>query len=75
MIEAPSTLPAAGARLPRGQALRRGLAANPLLVAGGLMSALILAIALLAPLLAPFPAVAGTATHPFLVLRPPSAQH
>jgi len=75
MIEAPSTLPTAGARLPRGQALRRGLGANPLLLAGGLLSALIVVIALLAPLLAPFPADAGSATHPFIVLRPPSAQH
>ena len=75
MIEAPSTLPTAGARLPRGQSLRRGLADNPLLLAGGLLSALIVVIALLAPLLAPFPGDAGSATHPFLVLRPPSAQH
>jgi peptide/nickel transport system permease protein len=75
MIEAPSTLPTAGARLPRGQALRRGLGANPLLLAGGLLSALIVVIALLAPLLAPFPADAGSATHPFIVLRPPSARH
>ena len=75
MIEAPGTLPAADARLPRGQALRRGLGANPLLVVGALMSALIVLIALLAPLLAPFPADAGSATHPFLVLHPPSAQH
>jgi peptide/nickel transport system permease protein len=75
MIEAPSTLPAADARLPRGQALRRGLGANPLLVGGALMSALIVLIALLAPLLAPFPGDAGSATHPFLVLHPPSAQH
>jgi peptide/nickel transport system permease protein len=75
MIEAPSTLPSADARLPRGQALRRGLGANPLLVAGALMSALIVVIALLAPLLAPFPGDAGSATHPFLVLPPPSAQH
>ncbi len=75
MIEAPSTLPTAGARLPRGQALRRGLGANPLLLAGGLLSALIVVIALLAPLLAPFPGDAGSATHPFIVLRPPSAQH
>ena len=39
------------------------------------MSALIVVVALLAPLLAPFPADAGSATHPFAVLRPPSAQH
>ena len=75
MIEAPSTVPAAGARLPRGQALRRGLRANPLLLAGGAMAALIVLVAVLAPLLAPFPADAGSATHPFIVLRPPSAQH
>ena len=75
MIEAPSTLSPAEAKLPRGQALRRGLGANPLLVVGGLMSALIVVIALLAPLLAPFPADAGSATHPFIVLHPPSAQH
>ena len=75
MIEAPSTLSPAEAKLPRGQALRRGLGENPLLVVGGLMSALIVVIALLAPLLAPFPADAGSATHPFIVLHPPSAQH
>jgi len=75
MIEAPSTVPTAGARLPRGQRLRRGLAENPLMVAGGVMSVLILLVALFAPLLAPFPADAGSATHPFMVLRAPSAQH
>src|SRR5262249_3930370 len=61
--------------VPRGAVLRRGIRANPLLVAGAAGSALILLVALLAPLLAPFPGDAGTATHPLLVLRPPSAQH
>jgi peptide/nickel transport system permease protein len=75
MIEAPAPVPTAGARLPHGQRLRRGLAANPLMLVGGLMCALIVAVAVLAPLLAPFPADAGSATHPFMVLRPPSAQH
>jgi peptide/nickel transport system permease protein len=75
MIEAPAPVPTAGARLPRGQRLRRGLAANPLMLVGGLMCALIVAVAVFAPLLAPFPADAGSATHPFTVLRPPSAQH
>ncbi len=74
MIEAPTPLPPAVA-VPHGQALRRGLRANPLLVAGGLAAVLIVIAALAAPLLAPFPGDAGTATHPFLVLRPPSAQH
>ena len=46
MIEAPSTVPAAGARMPHGQRLRRGLAENPLMVAGGLMCVLIVAVAL-----------------------------
>jgi peptide/nickel transport system permease protein len=75
MIEAPSPLPPAAAVLPAGGALRRGLRANPLLLAGAVTSALIVLVALLAPLLAPFPADAGTATHPFLVLHPPSARH
>jgi peptide/nickel transport system permease protein len=48
---------------------------NPLLLAGGAMAIAIVVVALAAPLLAPFPADAGTATHPFAVLRPPSAQH
>jgi peptide/nickel transport system permease protein len=67
--------PGPGAALPRGRNLRRALAANPLLTAGGVTVALIVAVALLAPLLAPFPGDAGLATHPFAVLRPPSAQH
>jgi peptide/nickel transport system permease protein len=74
MIEAPAPIPAQAA-FPRGQRLRRGLAANPLLVAGAAVSLLIVVVALVAPLLAPFPGDAGTATHPFSVLRPPSAQH
>jgi len=74
MIEAPAPIPAQAA-IPHGQRLRRGLAANPLLVAGVAISVLIVVIALLAPLLAPFPGDAGTATHPFSVLRPPSARH
>jgi peptide/nickel transport system permease protein len=75
MIEAPTPVPAEAGTLPRGPALRRGLRANPLLVAGAAGSVLILAVAVLAPLIAPFPADAGAATHPFAVLGPPSAQH
>ncbi len=51
------------------------LRGNPLLLAGGAVAAAIIVVAVLAPLLAPFPGDAGTATHPFTVLRPPSAQH
>src|SRR6516164_7160369 len=75
MIEAPAPFPAEVAKIPRGAALRRGLRANPLLVVGAIASACIVVVALLAPLLAPFPGDAGTATHPFTVLHPPSAQH
>ena len=75
MIEAPAPFPAEVAKIPRGAALRRGLRANPLLVVGAVASTFILVMALLAPLLAPFPGDAGTATHPFAVLHPPSAQH
>jgi peptide/nickel transport system permease protein len=51
------------------------LAGNPLLLAGGTIALLIVVVALAAPLLAPYPADAGSATHPFAVLRPPSALH
>lgn len=74
MIDAPVPVPTSVA-VPRGQALRQGLGANPLLFAGGVTALLIMVIALLAPVLAPFPADAATATHPFAVLRAPSAQH
>ena len=75
MIEAPAPFPAEVAKIPRGAALRRGLRANPPLVVGAVASVCIVVVALLAPLLAPFPADAGTATNPFAVLHPPSAQH
>ncbi len=75
MIEAPAPVPTRTAAVPRGQVLRRGLAENPLLLAGALASVLILALALLAPVLAPYPADAGTATHPFFILGAPSARH
>jgi peptide/nickel transport system permease protein len=75
MIEAPAPLPVTAGAVPRGAALRRGLRANPLLVAGAAISLLAVLVAVFAPVLAPYPADAGSATHPFLVLRPPSALH
>ncbi len=74
MIEAPAPMPSEVA-LPRGQALRRGLRANPLLLIGGFLSVVVLLVAVFAPLIAPFPADAGTGTNPFAVLHPPSAVH
>ncbi len=81
MIEKPSAAPdpapgpALAATAPPRRAVGGRLLGNPLLVAGGAVAAAIIVIALLSPLLAPFPGDAGTATHPFAVLRPPSAQH
>ena len=57
-------------------ARRRGLARrNPTLVLGVVLLAVIVLVALLAPWLAPDPADAGTATHPFHVLAGPSSAH
>jgi peptide/nickel transport system permease protein len=48
---------------------------NPLLAWGAGLSLLIVLVALLAPLLAPFPEDAGSATHPSQILLSPSLQH
>jgi peptide/nickel transport system permease protein len=74
VIDAPAPARPAAA-VPRGASLLAWLRANPLIVIGGTLCTLIVLVALFAPLLAPFPGDAGTATHPFQVLRPPSAQH
>jgi peptide/nickel transport system permease protein len=75
MIEIPD-LSAPAAPVPGALAGWRGrLRQNPLLLAGGTMVVLILLVAVFAPLLAPYPADAGSATHPFMVLKPPSSQH
>jgi len=74
MIESPTITPTQAA-VPRGRALRRGLLANPLLTVGGALVLLIVLVAIFAPLIAPFPGDAGTATHPFEVLKAPSAAH
>ena len=55
--------------------VRGHMRGNPLLVVGGIMAAVIVLIALLAPILARYPADAGSATHPLSVLSPPSANH
>jgi len=66
---APTPAPAAA------QGSRGWLRSNPLLAVGGAISALIVIAAVLAPLIAPDPGDAGSATHPFSVLKPPSAHH
>jgi peptide/nickel transport system permease protein len=74
MIEAPVIAPR-DAALPRGSATWRAFRANPLLTVGGGLVLFIVIVAIFAPLLAPIPADAGTATHPFDVLHAPSAAH
>ncbi len=70
MIEQAGPAPAA-VRTRLAVVLRR----NPLLVLGAAVSLLVVAVAVLAPLLAPAPADAATATHPTQALRPPSLDH
>lgn len=53
----------------------RFLRANPLIAMGGAISLLIVLVALAAPLLASYPADAGSATHPEIALQAPSLRH
>ena len=53
----------------------RFLRANPLIATGAAISLLIVLVALAAPQLAPYPADAGSATHPEIALQAPSLQH
>jgi peptide/nickel transport system permease protein len=76
MIEIPEAPAPAPTPAPAAvQGTRGWLRSNPLLAVGGAISALIVIVAVFAPLIAPDPGDAGSATHPFDVLKPPSAQH
>jgi peptide/nickel transport system permease protein len=55
--------------------VRRLPGSSPLITAGGAVALLIVLVALTAPLLAPFPADAGSATHPVSALQAPSLHH
>jgi peptide/nickel transport system permease protein len=55
--------------------VRRILRTNPLITTGGVISLVIMLIALAAPLVIPYPADAGSATHPEIALHAPSLQH
>ncbi len=61
--------------VPRGAALRLAVRGNPLLVAGLLIAAALVTIAIFAPLIAPYPADAGSATHPLASFLAPSSHH
>ena len=56
-------------------ALRRAAGSNRLITVGGAIVLLIFVVAVFAPLLAPYPADAGSATHPEMALQAPSLQH
>jgi peptide/nickel transport system permease protein len=59
----------------RGSALRLAVRGNPLLVAGLLLATALVVIAIFAPLIAPYPGDAGSATHPLESFLPPSSRH
>jgi len=48
---------------------------NPLLVAGLVLATALVVIAIFAPLIAPYPGDAGSATHPLESFLPPSSHH
>jgi len=55
--------------------VRRLLGSSPLITAGGAVALLIVLVAVFAPLLAPYPADAGSATNPVAALQAPSLHH
>jgi peptide/nickel transport system permease protein len=59
----------------RGRALRMAVRGNPLLVAGLVLATALVVIAIFAPLIAPYPGDAGSATHPLESFLPPSSHH
>ena len=59
----------------RGSALRTAVRGNPLLVAGLVLATALIVIAIFAPLIAPYPGDAGSATHPLESFLPPSSHH
>jgi peptide/nickel transport system permease protein len=59
----------------RRRALVQALRHNPLLLFGAVIALALLLVVALAPVIAPFPADAGTATNPVASLLPPSWHH
>ena len=63
------------APLARPHAARELARHNPVLVVGALICIAIALVAILAPLIAPYPQDAGSAVHPLQTLEPPSGAH
>jgi peptide/nickel transport system permease protein len=59
----------------RRRALAQALRHNPLLLFGAVIALALLLVVALAPVIAPYPADAGTATNPVASLLPPSWHH
>ncbi|MET9104773.1 ABC transporter permease [Streptomyces antibioticus] len=55
--------------------LSKAARGNPLMTIGTVIAAAVVIVALFAPLLAPYPADAGSATHPYSILQAPGAHH
>lgn len=73
----PETAVPEGRLIPPGRerGVRVAARRNPLLVVGAVLCLAIAVAAVLAPLIAPFPADAGDATHPLETLEAPSSTH
>jgi peptide/nickel transport system permease protein len=73
----PDTAVVEGGLVPpaRERGVRAAARRNPLLVVGAVLCLAIAVAAVLAPLIAPFPADAGDATHPLETLEAPSSAH
>ena len=63
------------APLARPHTVRELARDNPVLVVGALICIAIALVAILAPLIAPYPRDAGSAVHPLQTLEPPSGAH
>ncbi|HEY1370041.1 MAG TPA: ABC transporter permease [Gaiellaceae bacterium] len=72
-----SAIEAVGARSARtvARSVRSWARGNPLFVVGGTMVIALVVVAVFAPLIAPYPADAGSATHPLDIFKPPSWAH
>jgi peptide/nickel transport system permease protein len=58
-----------------GTSIRDVVRGRPLLLAGAVIALFVVLVGILAPVLAPYPDDASTATHPLQVLLPPSSAH
>ena len=58
-----------------GTSIRDALRGRPLLLVGAVIALFVVLVGVFAPILAPYPEDASTATHPLQVLLPPSSAH